>query len=136
VTDYQVAVIMSAFLEQLTNEVAAGNVVIIPGFGMFAADRSRHWRKHPEKAHCVPAFSGAGGFRAQVRMDCKIGDNQGDRIRVHRRGSYPAGKRMSRRGFMAMRTFAQRIEEQAEAKGITVRHDDRPPPKGSTGILP
>jgi nucleoid DNA-binding protein len=136
VTDYAVSAIMATFLEQLTNEVSGGNVVLIPGFGMFAADRSRHWHKHPEKAYCVPTFSAAGGFRAQVREDCKFTENQGDRIRVHRRGSYPAGKRRSRRGFTAMHTFAENVVKQAEDKGITVHRDDRPPPDHHTGVLP
>jgi len=126
-TDYHAAAIMNAFLERLTTEVSSGNIVMIPGFGIFGPGKD-HWsRAKPENRHCIPKFCGSGGFRQQVRTDCKFEKNREDEIRLYKKNTGTWRKRWkSSRAFVTLHDARVQTIKWADAKGINVVRDDRP----------
>ena len=118
-TDFQVAMVVSFFFEELANEVGAGRVVRVPGIGAFGALlwRPRHGPDAP--AYAYPAFSGSDAFRQQVKWECPA-DGAADRtLRRHRQSRHPSGAdgRQSRRTRSAMRAFRERVRAQARRLG-------------------
>lgn len=65
VTDDQMALYMSHFVEALADHVARGGIVTIPGFGKFAACLIHHPRSGRKMR---PRFSPHAGWRHQVSL--------------------------------------------------------------------
>lgn len=93
-TRYEVAELMTLFLEAIADEVALGNVVSIPGFGAFgpwlietrsAMARDSSWR-------CKPVFSPARPFSDLVRLSAPANRKGKRKISRHRRNHHASSK--------------------------------------------
>jgi len=128
VSEFFAATLMTYFLERLAEEVAQGNVVRIPGFGMFAVYgfTIKKWKKYLGRRYCLPTFSASAGFRQQVAM-LPFDRNHNDLIFGHRRSNSVSRKvHTNRRVFTAMAGVRHSFYLQAEKLGM---EDNLPPPR-------
>jgi nucleoid DNA-binding protein len=91
---YMVAFLMTYFLEGIADEVARGNKVRLPGFGLFAAslvERKAALARDPTP-RCRPAFSPSRGFVEQVRLTAPVSKSGKQAISNHRR-NHSSGSR-------------------------------------------
>jgi len=120
-TPYMAATFMSYFLEELACEVAKGNAVSLPGFGLFAPVTVKP-KFTDKEIHASPRFSASRVFRQEVAATCTpypVGAIKWDRyIRSHRLSSKPY--RSGGRVFTAQRAFRDRVRAQAVKAGIDV----------------
>ena len=77
VDDFLVAKVMTYFLEELTNQVAKGRLVRIPGFGVFGARLSKPKTRHSNRQEktpptAYPSFSPSKAFRNMVALCCPL----------------------------------------------------------------
>lgn len=115
VTEFDVADIMSYFLEQITVELARGNMVSIPGWGCFAPMPRRDVRgdKHL-LGYAYPAFSAAVGFRQEVKYGSPPRDDTVEKFRRYQRNHTRRTHfhRERQRVFTAASAFRERIAAQ------------------------
>lgn len=77
-----VAIIFNHVLEQIAEEVAQGNVVRIPGFGIFATTTYRP--AYNGLGRAIPAFSASRGFRNITNLYSSGSNTNQAAIRNHR----------------------------------------------------
>ena len=116
-SDYEVATVMSHFLEEVSNEVCRNRLVRIPGFGAFGPKASK--AKPGKQRRIYPAFSPFRGFQEMCNMTCMPSGPALDAIDKHRRHHHPSSKpdRHST-PFTAMDAFRRQIRNQAERLGM------------------
>lgn len=122
ITEYQAAMVVSFFWEELMEQVAVGQPVNLPGFGMFAP---RAWqpRHDPEAAaYCFPAFSASRVFRQHVKRCCPPSGAAIDAILKHRQHHHPSSRpeRASARPSSAMAAFRADLRAQARREGLVL----------------
>ena len=115
----QVALIMSHFMEELAHQVASNHAVRIPGFGVFGL---KVWNpRHDPQAlpYCYPAFSGNLPFRNLVRSCASAYGPAVEAIDRHRRHNHPSSHkdRGHRAAWSAQQAFRERISAQARRLG-------------------
>ena len=112
---YQVCRVMSFFLEGIADQLSLGRTVRFPGFGVFAPyldDRPQYRSRRPGPV-CIPKFSAAKGFRAQVMTSAPANDAGKRDLENHRRSHSVSEKHYStRRVFRTMAYFRQEIARQ------------------------
>jgi nucleoid DNA-binding protein len=116
-THYEVARVMTFFLEHLADEVTAGKVVRIPGFGAFGAwliETASALARDP-RPRCRPVFSPARGFQEQVRYAAPPNRGPKERLMRHRRNHAPATHRdrSHSRVFTSMDAFRRMLSVEA-----------------------
>lgn len=127
-SDHFAANMMSFILEAITAEVCKGEVVRIPGFGIFAA-YGYVPRKPGLESYCLPSFAGSRAFRNELRQ-CLPYHRHRNRELYNYRGTNHAtsrAKSATSRTFTAMKAFRTRVDAQAKRLGIKSR---------PTGIVP
>lgn len=91
-TTYQVALAMSEFFEAVAMEMVDGNVVSIPGFGVFGAKvmgGRGPWRR---QSIAYPAFIGCRTFRTQMRETLEPHRAPVDKMNNRRKSNHPRAK--------------------------------------------
>lgn len=109
-TDYDVAMVVAYWLEQVAAEVAAGRLVVIPGFGAFGA--LRHRTKRGLDGDWFPAFLASVGFRNEVRYGNPPSPETLERFMRFRHNHNWVNSRVNRRVHSAMRQFRDDIGAQ------------------------
>lgn len=94
-SEFLAARIITHFLEEVTEQVAHGRDVSVPGFGMFAP---LLWvpRKPGVMPRMYPGFSGSRAFRNLVELHCPLTDAP-RKLRCHRRNHHTSKKGMEAR---------------------------------------
>lgn len=117
-SSYEVARLMSFFIENVADEVTRGHVIRLPGFGLFGPwlDQ-RKWvlaRWHPIHPVCRPVFVASRGFRQQVRYG-SLPDPAAKQAIERARRNHSIGSRPDKqhsRVFTAQAAFRAQIERQ------------------------
>lgn len=109
-SEYDVAIIMSYFLEQLAAEVASGRMVVIPGFGAFYP--LKHRKKDGLTGDWFPAFTGNTGFRNEVRYGNPPSDETLEKLCRYRRNHNRVSTRVGQRVHSAMQGIRDRVGAQ------------------------
>ena len=109
-SEYDVAIVMTYFLEQLAAEVAAGRLVVIPGFGAFGS--LRHRTKTGLDGDWFPAFLANLGFRNEVRWGNPPSDETLAKFRGYRNNHDRVNSRVGQRVHSAMKGFRDRVGAQ------------------------
>jgi nucleoid DNA-binding protein len=122
VSDHFAANLVAYFLEYTADEVTRGEIVRIPGFGIFAPYGYTPRKKGLEK-HCLPSFNGSRAFRNQLRAACPYRRHRNKEIDTYRRTNHGSSKAKSHtsRTSSAMHSFRQHIDAQARKFGIKSR---------------
>lgn len=113
--DYRVSKVLSYLLEGIADQVSLGRTVRLPGFGVFAPylDDRPAYRARRVGPVCIPKFSPARGFRAQVMLSAPANDAGKRDLETHRRNHSVSERRYSsRRVFMSMKQFRDDIARQ------------------------
>lgn len=113
---YEVARILTFFIEYLAEEIARGRVVSIQGFGAFGAwldERKCVLAKDPVP-RCRPEFSPARGLRETVALTAPF-SRVGKRKLINHRKSHSLGSRATRTSSRVF-TSAQAIREAIDAQ--------------------
>jgi nucleoid DNA-binding protein len=125
VSGHFMATAMSHFLERLMYEVAEGQLIRIPGFGVFGSHlfKSRMKGKPP---HCMPSFAASRAFKNAVRETCMPDMNTDKELIYHRRNSnvYSTNTSDRSRPFTAMDAFRDRVRADAERRGVKWTNKD------------
>jgi nucleoid DNA-binding protein len=120
VSEIDVALVLSYFLEAVMFEVGANHLVNIPGFGVFGP---KGWqpRNDPDAPpHCYPAFSACRSFRQYVKLHTDPAGPGLDRLDAHRRHHHLSSKPDRTVGCRPDRTMAawrERLVAQARRIG-------------------
>lgn len=122
----RVVLVLSYLLEGVADQLCSGKTVRIPGFGVFAPyldDRSQYRARRPGPV-CIPKFSPARGFRAQV-MTSAPASHAGKRDLENYRRSHS----VSEQHYSATRVFKtmQRIRDDI-ARQLGEDPEDSPVP--------
>lgn len=121
-TEHQVAMAMSFFLEELANHVTRGELVRIPGFGMFGVNRAK-LTCPTHLPHLYVAFTPARPFKRQLQVECP---NDAPGIDACRKKNHHSGSlancvetpgRARQRVFTAMHAFRVRLLNLAGREG-------------------
>lgn len=110
ITDYDSAAVLTYFLERVALEVAAGRLVVIPGFGAFGP--LRHRKKDGLTGDWFPAFLASIGFRNEVRYGNPPSPETVERFLRFRRNHNRVNARVRRRVHSAMRQFRDDVRKQ------------------------
>lgn len=112
---YRVSRVLTFCLEGIADQLSLGRTVRFPGFGVFAPyldDRPQYRSRRPGPV-CIPKFSAAKGFRAQVMTSAPANDAGKRDLENHRRShSVSEAHYSSRRVFSSMAFFRQDIARQ------------------------
>lgn len=116
-SEYLVAILFSHLFEGIATEIAMGNEVRVPCFGMFAPVR---WepRQEGREGYAVPYFCAAKGFRAEVRSSCSPYPSAERAFNRYRQRHRSPGEAERRRVFTGMKKYREIIEAQAREMGI------------------
>ena len=120
--EFEVAIVMSYFFQELTEQVAMNRVVRIPGIGVFGV-KLYYPRNDPHAlGRTYPAFSGSSAFRNYVATCCPPIGAAVDAIDRHRRHNHPSSRpdRSTDRPHTALRAFRERVRAQGRRIGIEV----------------
>lgn len=117
--EFLVAMVMTHFLEAIADETCRGNVVSIPGFGMFGPCEARNSAYVRPVRQCYPGFSAQNSYRRQLAVEA---DPDGPNVnRIWRRASYVNHAIMKdRRTYAVMERFRRALLRQAESVGMEV----------------
>ena len=116
-SEFLVAKIMSEFLEEVAREVASGQPVRIPGFGIFAPKMVGRTLRRP-----APCFVAYRPFNHEVFALCS--DAKAEKGAKALKSSYtshhPSSKRKSNRQrvFTAMEAFRQNLQAEQRRMGL------------------
>ena len=122
-SEHLVAILMSRFFEEISEQVSRGRVVRIPGFGIFGP---RAWTpRNAGLPYCFPAFSAARGFREQTKLCCPVDGAATEAVSRHRRHHHTSSRpeRAHCRPFTAMRAFRSRVRAEASRIGQEIGAD-------------
>ena len=131
--DYRISKVLSYLLEGVADQVSLGKTVRLPGFGVFAPylDERSAYQARRVGPVCIPKFSPARGFRAQVMLSAPANDAGKRDLEAHRRNHSVSVRRYSsRRVFTSMKQFRDDITRQLgedpldEPSGSCVRSFD------------
>lgn len=121
-TEFQVANVMSLFLEELSEQMGKNKLVRIPCFGIFGAKTwNRDYRKSKLKMPtCYPAFSGARPLRNLVSLKCTPTQTVLDAFLYHRKHVNSRGQERgkARMPGSAGRRFRLQVNSQARQIGM------------------
>ena len=90
-SEWQVARVMTLFIQAIADEVATGNPVRIPGLGMFTP-----WcwtAKTSGKQTMQPRFVPSRVFRLQVKHFCPVSDAMNKQSESYRRSHHPSSRK-------------------------------------------
>ena len=139
VSEFFAANFMTHFFEQLVDEVVDGQLVTVPGFGIFLPGinhRSKFKHYSHETRFCVPKFAASVGFRVQVKEECPEKKCREEDYQKYMRSSSPTIKsKQGIRPAKSLRRVREAMIEQADKVGMYAgpdRRDTRQIP----GILP
>lgn len=90
VNHFLAAMLMTHFLEAIVREVEGGELVRIPGFGVFGPFLCE--TKNTGERYVAPRFVAARGFRQQVREGCPHHHAQNRRLTSYRRSHHPSSR--------------------------------------------
>ncbi len=112
---FTVSIIMSLFLEEVAEQLVHGQVVSIPGFGLFApkeiAERHRRMSGDP-RPRCKPAFVPSRGFSQQVPHSVPpLPENQ-RRLGTYTKNHSNKHCGMSQRVYSSMEEFRVHLQRQ------------------------
>lgn len=126
ISRYEMATLMTYFLEALAEAVARGEPVTLPGFGMFQAypwfpKPQRHWAT----PKCYPRFHGHYSFNAMVNDGCSPYDPAlapaSVAYRVNQRHSTTVqGNKCPRSVNVPLARLRARIAADAKRKGLVL----------------
>lgn len=118
VSDHFVAVSMSYFLEAIAAEVSKGQIIRIPGFGVFLPKRSTF--RHKGEHYAFPCFSPSHGFRHEVKSACPLSKVQQKALNNYRSSNSVGSKakKHTSRVFTSMKAFRTVMRAQARKLGI------------------
>lgn len=112
---YRASRMVSFFLEGIADQLSMGKTVRLPGFGIFAPfldDRPQYCTRRPGPV-CLPKFSAAKGFRAQVMTSAPANQAGKRDLENHRRSHSVSEENYSaRRVFQSMAYFRRDIARQ------------------------
>jgi hypothetical protein len=91
VTEFQLALLMTHFLEAVAERVVLGDIVRIPGFGMFGG-YSFQPRNPNEPPHCMPSFNASRSFRIDVSLSCRVSEERNRMMLGYRRHQHPSSR--------------------------------------------
>jgi nucleoid DNA-binding protein len=110
VDHYTAVLFLTHLLDQLADETTKGNVVSIPGFGLFAPVFMQRGKRPGAGAdHVRPRFSPSQAYRNQVRVGCAPERAQTLRFRQHHDAQYGQPRA---RVFTAMENIRESISKQ------------------------
>lgn len=123
---FQVAVLISYFLEELCEQVARNRAVNIPGFGMFAPVTWKPRTRGGGKPYCVPKFAASRGFRNAVRTQCSTTGAWDKAMRRHAQRHHYSNRHF-RSAARPFTTFAAwRAQFLAQARRVGMPTDNGP----------
>jgi len=134
INEYQMALGMTGFLEQLADEVAREGIVRIPGFGVFGAwqigTRSAK-AKNPSVRHKVVFFP-SRGFNQQIRWTARLRADAKEQLKRYRRNHGLGSDRTGdgRRVFTAMEAMRVDIRRQMAEQQVSESRLPLPPTHG------
>ena len=105
-SEHDVVLVMSYFLEELANRVSVGKVVRIPGFGIFAP------KYFASSRTCAPRFSASRGFRLQTRWCAPSHEVGSKALRSHSRRAGDSTRKITPRVFTASKAMRKQIRRQ------------------------
>ncbi len=110
-SEWKVAIIISHFFESVADKVSAGNVVTMPGFGLFSAYL---YEREGQPSRVQPRFIAARPFRNQVNVCCPHWLAKNHKIESYRKSHHPSSRpdKSHSTTFGAMRAFRQQLEAQ------------------------
>jgi hypothetical protein len=122
VSDHFAANLMSYVFEKIVAEVSKGEVVRIPGFGIFGA-YGYVPRKPGLESYCLPSFAGSRAFRNELRECLPFEKNRNETLYIYRGTNHATSRAKSHtsRTFTAMKAFRTRVDAQARKLGIQSR---------------
>jgi hypothetical protein len=89
-SEYQIAVIMTFFLEHLALIVACGRCVRIPGFGVFGPWTANYEDRDPTVS---PRFVPARPWRQHVKSICPPTEGKNHELHTYRRSHHPSSRK-------------------------------------------
>ncbi len=112
---YRVSRVFAFVLEGIADQLSLGRTVRFPGFGIFAPyldDRPQYRARRPGPV-CIPKFSPAKGFRAQIMLSAPANHAGKEALENHRRNhSVSENRYTSQRVFCSMAYFRREISRQ------------------------
>lgn len=109
-SDDQVLLCMSHFIEALADDVARGRIVTVPGLGKFAACLVQHHRNRPRSMQ--PRFSPSVGFMQQTRLCAPVSTAGNKALKYHKYNHHLSTRRLTARPASAAEGIRESIRRQ------------------------